>query len=172
MSNIGAQKTSSKQNQQFNELLSNNIKTKEIIGVSNCDLLINSYYKNQSNQQNTNNNINNINNINNNDSKIIINKGIIVNTKGDLLVSRNLQLLDINSCENPINLYNDENNLIWGTDVVITDATLQSEIENLKLQDFFFYRVCDLNYVDTTFRKKLLSNKREALGNSNRPHPI
>ena len=133
MSNFGIQRISSKQNQQFNELLSNNIKTKEIIGVSNCDLLINSYYKNQSNQQNTNNNINNINNINNNDSKIIINKGIIVNTKGDLLVSRNLQLLDINSCENPINLYNDENNLIWGTDVVITDATLQSEIENFRI---------------------------------------
>jgi hypothetical protein len=34
-----------------------------------------------------------------------------------------------------MNLYNDESNLIWGTDVVITDSTLQREVENLQLQE-------------------------------------
>ena len=121
MSNFGIQRITTKQNQQFNELLVNNINAKEIRSVSENDLLINSYYKNQSNYQNN--------------SKVIINNGILINTKGDLLISRNLQLLDINSFENPINLYNDENNLIWGTDVVVTDATLQSEIENLKIDN-------------------------------------
>ncbi len=119
MSNIGLQRISSKQNQQFNELLvNNNIKTKEIQGFSDLDLLINSYSDNLGNYKN-----------------IILNDGIMINKKGDLTISRNLQLLDINSLSDPVNLYNDENNLIWGTDVVITDGTLQREVENLKLEE-------------------------------------
>jgi hypothetical protein len=133
MSNIGLQRTSSKQNQQFNELLvNNNITTKCIQGFSDSDLLINSYSDNLGNYKN-----------------IILNDGIMINKKGDLTISRNIQLLDINSLSDPVNLYNDENNLIWGTDVVITDGTLQREVENLKLEELNSNRIILSSITDT-----------------------
>ncbi len=131
MSNFGLQRGSVRQNQQFNEILvNNNIKVKEIQGFSDTDLLINAFSDNLGNTQN-----------------IILNNHIIINKKGDITIPRNIQLLDINSFENPVNLYNDENNLIWGTDVVITDGTLQREIENLKLEELHSNRI--VLYSDT-----------------------
>ena len=94
MSNIGAQKTSSKQNQQFNEILVNTTRTRELLGFLDNDLIISS--NNQNNQNNQNN--------------IILNKNICINSSGELIISKNLQFLDINSLENPLSLYNDENN--------------------------------------------------------------
>ena len=117
---MGAQKTSSKQNQQFNEILINTARTREIIGFLDNDLIISS-----NNHQNINQNIN--------QNNIILNKNICINSSGELIISKNIQFLDINSLEHPLTLYNDENNLIWGNDVVITDSTLQPEIESLNL---------------------------------------
>lgn len=108
---MGAQKTSSKHNQQFNEILINTARTREILGFLDNDLIISS----------------------NNQNNIILNKNICINSSGELIISKNIQFLDINSLENPLTLYNDENNLIWGNDVVITDSTLQPEIESLNL---------------------------------------
>lgn len=117
---MGVQKTSSKHNQQFNEILINTARTREIIGFLDNDLIISS-----NNHQNINQNIN--------QNNIILNKNICINSSGELIISKNIQFLDINSLENPLTLYNDENNLIWGNDVVITDSTLQPEIESLNL---------------------------------------
>jgi hypothetical protein len=125
MSNIGAQKTSTKQNQQFNEILVNTTRTRELLGFLDNDLIISS--NNQNNQNNQNN--------------IILNKNICINSSGELIISKNLQFLDINSLENPLSLYNDENNLIWGNDVIITDSTLQSEIESLNLNKIFIKEI-------------------------------
>ena len=125
MSNIGAQKTSSKQNQQFNEILVNTTRTRELLGFLDNDLIISS--NNQNNQNNQNN--------------IILNKNICINSSGELIISKNIQFLDINSLQNPLTLYNDENNLIWGNDVVITDSTLQSEIESLNLNKIFIKEI-------------------------------
>ena len=102
MSVFGVQKTTTKQNQQFNEILVSNAKINEIIGFPNQDLNIKS----------------------NNSSSIIFNKNLKINQNGDLDVAN---LIKINDGV----LVNDDNNLTWNGDVVITDATLESELENL-----------------------------------------
>ena len=140
MSNIGAQKTSSKQNQQFNEILVNTTKTRELLGFPDNDLIISS---NHNNNHNHNNNI-------------ILNKNICINSSGNLIISKNLQFMDINSLENPLSLYNDENNLIWGNDVLITDSTLQSEIESLNLNKIYLK---EIKFTNINTNQNLNSNE-------------
>ena len=101
MSVFGVQKTNTKQNQQFNEILVSNAKINEILGFPNQDL-----------------------NIKSNSSSIIFNKNLKINQNGDLEVANLIKI-------NEGSLVNDDNNLTWNGDVVITDATLESELENL-----------------------------------------
>ncbi len=101
MSVFGVQKTNTKQNQQFNEILVSNAKINEIIGFPKQDL-----------------------NIKSNISSIIFNKNLKINQNGDLEVANLIKI-------NEGSLVNDDNNLTWNGDVVITDATLESELENL-----------------------------------------
>ena len=145
MSNMGAQKTSSKQNQQFNEILINTARTREILGFLDNDLIISS--------NNSNNNSNNIN-----QNNIILNKNICINSSGELIISKNIQFLDVNSLENPLTLYNDENNLIWGNDVVITDSTLQPEIESLNLNKI---SLKEIEFSNTNTNTNLNSNSNK-----------
>jgi hypothetical protein len=102
MSVFGVQKTNTKQNQQFNEILVSNAKINEILGFPNQDLNIKS----------------------NNSSSIVFNKNLKINHNGDLEVKNLIKI-------NEGSLVNDDNNLTWNGDVVITDATLESELENL-----------------------------------------
>ena len=153
MSNMGAQKTSSKHNQQFNEILINTARTREILGFLDNDLII------SSNNNSNNNNQNNINHQNN----IILNKNICINSSGELIISKNIQFLDINSLENPLTLYNDENNLIWGNDVVITDSTLQPEIESLNLNKISLKEI-EFSNTNTNTNLNLNQNSTPRIG--------
>ena len=102
MSVFGVQKTNTKQNQQFNEILVSNAKINEILGFPNQDLNIKS----------------------NNSSSIVFNKNLKINHNGDLEVKNLIKI-------NEGSLVNDDDNLTWNGDVIITDATLESELENL-----------------------------------------
>jgi hypothetical protein len=101
MSVFGVQKTASKQNQQFNEILVNNAKIQEIIGFPNQDLNIKS----------------------GKDNNLFLNNNVKVSSSGIL----GTKIIKINEGE----LKNDENDLTWNDNVIITDATLEAELENL-----------------------------------------
>jgi len=101
MSVFGVQKTASKQNQQFNEILINNAKIQEIIGFPNQDLNIKS----------------------GKDNNLFLNNNVKVSSSGIL----GTKIIKINEGE----LKNDDNDLTWNDNVIITDATLESELENL-----------------------------------------
>lgn len=101
MSVFGVQKTASKQNQQFNEILINNAKIQEIIGFPNQDLNIKS----------------------GKDNNLFLNNNVKVSSSGIL----GTKIIKINEGE----LKNDDNDLTWNDNVIITDATLEAELENL-----------------------------------------
>jgi hypothetical protein len=101
MSVFGVQKTASKQNQQFNEILINNAKIQEIIGFPNQDLNIKS----------------------GKDNNLLLNNNVKVSPSGIL----GTKIIKINEGE----LKNDDNDLTWNDNVIITDATLEAELENL-----------------------------------------
>lgn len=101
MSVFGIQKTSSKQNQQFNEILINNAKIQEIMGFPNQDLNIKS----------------------SKDNNLFLNNNVKVSSSGIL----GTKIIKINEGE----LKNDDNDLTWNDNVIITDATLEAELENL-----------------------------------------
>jgi len=101
---VGVMKHSTKQNQQLNNMFAKNIKN-----LNNMDLNINSSNRN-----------------------IILNKNIIVNTNGDLIINENSNITFLDSVLDK-KLSNYESDLIWGSDVIVTDATLKSEIESLKI---------------------------------------
>ena len=101
MSVFGVQKTASKQNQQFNEILINNAKIQEIMGFPNQDLNIKS----------------------GKDNNLLLNNNVKVSSSGIL----GTKIIKINEGE----LKNDDNDLTWNDNVIITDATLEAELENL-----------------------------------------
>ena len=101
MSVFGVQKTASKQNQQFNEILVNNAKIQEITGFPNQDLNIKSGKYNN----------------------LFLNNNVKVSSSGIL----GTKIIKINEGE----LKNDDNDLTWNNNVIITDATLEVELENL-----------------------------------------
>ena len=101
MSVFGVQKTASKQNQQFNEILINNAKIQEIIGFPNQDFNIKS----------------------GKDNNLFLNNNVKVSSSGIL----GTKIIKINEGE----LKNDDNDLTWNDNVIITDATLEAELENL-----------------------------------------
>ncbi len=101
MSVFGVQKTTSKQNQQFNEILVNNAKIQEITGFPNQDLNIKS----------------------GKDNNLFLNNNVKVSSAGIL----GTKIIKINEGE----LKNDDNDLTWNNNVIITDATLEVELENL-----------------------------------------
>jgi hypothetical protein len=103
---VGVMKHSTKQNQQLNNMFTKNIKN-----LNNMDLNINSSNRN-----------------------IILNKNIIVNTNGDLIINENSNITFLDSVLDK-KLFNYESDLIWGSDVIVTDATLKSEIESLKIDN-------------------------------------
>jgi len=116
MSNFSPLKGLTKQNQQFNEITVYNSRVQEINNINDKDLIINSSQK-----------------------SIVLNDNVIVNSLGELELFKKINLLNLssdnqsnNQRNDKIELYNDDNNLIWGGDVVITDATLEREIENLE----------------------------------------
>lgn len=124
---VGVQKHSTKQNQQFNNVFVKNIKN-----ISDMDLNINSSMN----------------------KNIVLNKNIIINTDGNLIIgqSNNITFLDsINSYDKK--LYNSESDLIWGMDVVVTDATLKTEIESLKIDNINVSRINLCNNFDDSQEK-------------------
>jgi hypothetical protein len=119
---VGVMKHSIKQNQQFNNVFVKNIKN-----ISEQDLNINS----------------------SSNKNIVLNKNIIINTDGNLIIgqSSNITFLDsVNSYDKK--LYNYESDLIWGMDVVVTDATLKTEIENVKIDYINVSRINICNNFD------------------------
>ena len=125
MSVFGVQKTNTKQNQQFNEILVSNAKINEILGFPNQDLNIKS----------------------NNSSSIVFNKNLKINHNGDLEVKNLIKI-------NEGSLVNDDDNLTWNGDVVITDATLESELENLGI-------------IITNKNKENYTNQQQSVENEN-----
>jgi hypothetical protein len=109
---VGVMKHSTKQNQQLNNMFAKNIKN-----LNNMDLNINSSNRN-----------------------IILNKNIIVNTNGDLIINENSNITFLDSVLDK-KLSNYESDLIWGSDVIVTDATLKSEIESLKIDNINVSRI-------------------------------
>jgi hypothetical protein len=103
---VGVMKHSTKQNQQLNNMFVKNIK-----------------------------NLNDMNlNINSSNRNIILNKNIVVNANGDLIINENSNITFLDSVLDK-KLFNYESDLIWGSDVIVTDATLKSEIESLKIDN-------------------------------------
>lgn len=103
---VGVIKNSTKQNQQLNNMFVKNIKN-----LNDMDININSSNRN-----------------------IILNKNIVVNTNGDLIINENSNITFLNNVLDK-KLFNYESDLIWGSDVIVTDATLKSEIESLKIDN-------------------------------------
>ncbi len=101
MSVFGIQKTTPKQNQQFNEILVNNAKIQELSGFPEQD------FKIQSGRT----------------GLIILNNNMIVSNEGNLKI--NNITIDKNI------LKSEDDNLLWNDNVVITDSTLECELENL-----------------------------------------
>jgi hypothetical protein len=108
MSVFGIQKTTPKQNQQFNEILVNNIKVQDLSGFPNQDLNI------KSGRQ----------------GSLILNNNLKINQHGTLEVNK-IKLNNDEFDESPLTLTSQDNDLLWNDDVVITDATLERELENL-----------------------------------------
>ena len=102
MSVFGIQKTTPKQNQQFNEILVNNAKIQELSGFPDQDLKI------QAGRE----------------GSLILNNNMIVSKDGSNLKINHIQL-------SQHILKADDENLLWNNDVVITDSTLESELESL-----------------------------------------
>jgi hypothetical protein len=83
-------------------------------------------------------------NINSSSNKnIVLNKNIIINTDGNLIINENSNITFLDK-----KLYNSESDLIWGIDVVVTDATLKSEIENVKIDYINVSRINICNNFD------------------------
>lgn len=101
MSVFGIQKTTPKQNQQFNEILVNNAKIQELSGFPEQDFKINA----------------------GREGALILNNNMIVSNDGNLKVD------NIKIDENILKA--DDENLLWNDNVVITDSTLESELESL-----------------------------------------
>ena len=97
----GVQKGFTKQNQQFNEILVSNARIYDLKGFPNSDF-----------------------NIESNNGSIILNKNIKIDYNG---------VLDIESAIkfNNLELNVDGNDLIWNKDVIITDSSLEIELDNL-----------------------------------------
>jgi hypothetical protein len=137
----GIRRSSTKQNQQFNNLVVNKCNVTSLHGSHNQSLYINSSLKDNQN--------------------IVFNKLITINNEGDLTVARNINLVDITSNVSIMNkLYNSENNLIWGDDVVVTDATLKTELESLNLSQLTFCND-DYNKSQTITIKSSISGKED-----------
>lgn len=117
---VGVMKHSTKQNQQLNNIFVKNIKN-----LNDMNLNINS----------------------SNNKNIILNKNIIINTDGNLIINENSNITFLDSVMNK-KLYNSESDLIWGMDVVITDATLKTEIESLKIDNINVSRINLCNTFD------------------------
>ena len=99
--NTGVQKGLSKLNQQFNEILVSNARILDLKGFPNTNF-----------------------NIDSNNGYIILNKNIKIDTSGILEVGSSIKF------EN-LELKRDDNDLIWDNNVIITDSSLQSELDNL-----------------------------------------
>ena len=99
--NTGVQKGLSKLNQQFNEILVSNARILDLKGFPNTDF-----------------------NIESNNSLIILNKNIKINSSGVLDVGNVLKF-------DNLKLEKDDNDLIWNNNVIITDSTLEAELDNL-----------------------------------------
>lgn len=99
---IGVQRSATKNNQQFNELLVSHARINNIHGFFNNDL-----------------------NIKSSDGKsILLNESIKITNDGNLVINKYLEL-------EGVKLSNQMGNLIWGSDVIITDSSLQSELDNV-----------------------------------------
>jgi hypothetical protein len=99
---IGVQRTTTKHNQQFNELLVAHARINNVEGFFNNDL-----------------------NIKSSEGKnIVLNESIKITNQGNLVMKGYLEL-------EGMKLSNQMGNLIWGSDVIITDSSLQSEIDNV-----------------------------------------
>jgi hypothetical protein len=150
MSGMGIRRNSTRQNQQFNDLIANNFKTTQITGLTHNDLAINSSTKG--------------------DRNIVFNKLISINTEGDLSVSRNINLTDVTNFESDSkkSLNNFEGNLIWGNDVVVTDGTLQTELESLKLEAINVSQVTfsNDNFMDFDKHKQIITIKAPEIKDS------
>jgi hypothetical protein len=108
MSVFGIQKTTPKQNQQFNEILVNNAKIQDLSGFPNQDLNI------KSGRQ----------------GSLILNNNLKVTQQGNLEVNQIKINNDYNDNSRLI-LKSQDDDLLWNDDVIITDATLERELENL-----------------------------------------
>ena len=139
----GFRRNSTRQNQQFNDLITNNFKTSKINGLNYTNLSINSSIKG--------------------DCSIVLNKLISINNEGDLNVSRNINLVDVTNFDtvSKKSLNNFEGNLIWGNDVVITDGTLQTELESLKLEaiNVSYVSFSNDNFMDFDQHKQIITIK-------------
>jgi hypothetical protein len=99
--NTGVQKGLSKLNQQFNEILVSNARINNLNGFPNSDF-----------------------NIESNNSSIILNKNTKIDNNGILDVGDKIKI-------NNLELNVDGNDLIWNNDVIITDSSLELELDNL-----------------------------------------
>ena len=99
---IGVQRSTTKHSQQFNELLVSHARINNMHGFFNDDLNIKS----------------------SDNHHIILNNGVKITTNGNLVIDSYLEL-------EGIKLSNQMGNLIWGSDVIITDSSLQSELDNV-----------------------------------------
>ncbi len=99
--NTGVQKGFTKQNQQFNEILVSNARINNLNGFPNNDF-----------------------NIESNNGSIILNKNIKIDFNGILDVENTIKF-------NNLELNVDGNDLIWNKDVIITDSSLEIELDNL-----------------------------------------
>jgi hypothetical protein len=126
MSVFGVQKTASKQNQQFNEILINNAKIQEIIGFPNQDLNIKS----------------------GKDNNLFLNNNVKVSSSGIL----GTKIIKINEGE----LKNDDNDLTWNDNVIITDATLEAELENLGI-------IVSRNNINGNHKNENMMNENETM---------
>uniref|UniRef100_A0A6C0E863 Peptidase S74 domain-containing protein n=1 Tax=viral metagenome TaxID=1070528 RepID=A0A6C0E863_9ZZZZ len=68
-------------------------------------------------------------------NNIVFNDNVKVTTSGILDINSAIRLYDKNDNTYNKKLYNDGNNLVWGSDVIVTDATIESEIENITRLD-------------------------------------
>lgn len=104
----------------------NNVFVKTIKNISDKDLNINSSMN----------------------KNIILNKNIIINNDGNLIINGNSNITFLDKT-----LYNYESDLIWGMDVVVTDATLKTEIESLKIDNINVSRINLCNNFDDNEEK-------------------
>ncbi len=99
---IGVQRSTTKHNQQFNELLVSHARVNNMHGFFNDDLNIKS----------------------SDNHNVILNNDVKITSNGNLVLDNYLEL-------EGMKLSNQMGNLIWGGDVIITDSSLQSELDNV-----------------------------------------